>query len=100
MNNNQFLKKLQIGFSMIILTMICVFFYAVWKSNALSKKFDVTHLNITKSELKEIWGKPDEEFDLNNNKWNYMTYKDFFGHQYIFVSKKGEEIISEKYLDY
>jgi hypothetical protein len=81
--------------------LIIGFVYSIWQSRCLSEKFEKTKLNISSKQLFEVWGKPDNEFDLNlsYDQRHIIKYKDLFGDNYIFASKKGEEFITEKYID-
>ena len=75
--------------------------YGVKQTRSLSELFEKTELNISREQLIYIWGKPDEEFDMNlsYDKRHVIKYNDILGFAYIFTSKRGEEIISEKFID-
>jgi len=101
MKRNKFFKFLEAGLSLFVALLFIALLYSFWQTRELSNRFKRTKLNISKRELIKIWGKPDREFDLgfNDDKRYIVKYKDCFGYAYIFVSKKDEEIISEKYID-
>lgn len=63
----------------------------------MNDKFDQTNINISKKDLKKIWGKADRE--LIDNQRNIFIYKDYLGYEYIFASQKGHDNISQKFLN-
>ena len=98
----QFIKTLAFIFSLLGFVVISVILFEIRESKNLNELFEETKLNISRKELIENWGNPDEEFDLNLNddkrhilKYNCMI----FNESYIFIIRAGENNISEKYVD-
>jgi len=100
-NLNQYLTvtKYILIFSSIIIILAVI--YGVKQTRNLSEKFKKTELNISREQLIDIWGKPDEEFNMNlsYDKRHVIKYNDLFGYTYIFTSKSGKKNISEKFID-
>ena len=101
MKINLNLDKISILISFLLFALIITLSHSVRESKNRSEKFNSTKLNISKKELKKMWGKPNDEFDLKsqNDKRHIIKYTDIFGISYIFTAKDGHEIVSEKYID-
>ena len=101
MKFTQFLTTTKYFLVTTVIIIIAGFIFGVKQIRSLSEKFKQTDLNISREQLIAIWGKPDEEFDMNlsYDKRHVIKYNTLLGLAYIFTSKRGEKIISEKFID-
>ena len=98
--SNQSLKYFKYAFLLTVVILIMYFIYCIYEMKNLQNKFDSTDLKISRLELIQIWGTPDEEFDMNQeyDKRHILIYNDFYG-RYIFASKNNRDFITEKFYD-
>lgn len=97
---NKFLKFAKYLYLLTVVILLMTFGYFIYETRSLSKKFDATNVNISRQKLFEIWGEPDEEFDMNqkHDRRHIIMYKDLFG-KYVFTSATKGDYITEKFYD-
>ncbi|MFN3967931.1 hypothetical protein [Flavobacterium sp.] len=94
------LSKIIPFISLLIIIIPTLYIVKEWNN---SKKYENTKLNITISELKQDWGKPDYDWvNINNSnpkdKSRVLKYKFWYGY-YIFKTDTEGKKITQKFMD-